>query len=90
MADLFDDAGTLRDAYAGVDWAATSLGPVEDWSLALRNSVGVALNTRFPVTLLWGPEFVLVYNEAYVEMIADKHPGASVVPPRRSSPRRGT
>ncbi|MFC4784065.1 SpoIIE family protein phosphatase [Nocardioides sp. MAHUQ-72] len=76
MPGPFDDAGTLRDAYANVDWAATSLGPVEDWSPALRNSVDVALNTRFPVTLLWGPEFVLVYNEAYVEMIADKHPAA--------------
>jgi hypothetical protein len=34
------------------------------------------LHTRFPVTLLWGPEFVLVYNAAYVELIADKHPAA--------------
>jgi len=29
------------------------------------------LRTRFPITLLWGPEFVLVYNEAYVELIGD-------------------
>ena len=46
------------------------------WSAALRNAVDVALHTRFPVTLMWGPEFVLVYNEAYVELIADKHPDA--------------
>ena len=66
--------------YTSVDWAATSLGPVDGWSAALRNSVSVALNTRFPVTLFWGPEFVLVYNEAYVEMIADKHPLPWAVP----------
>ena len=86
MADLFADAGSLREHYAGVDWSATSLGPVEGWSTALRNAVGVALNTRFPVTLLWGPEFVLVYNEAYVEMIAGKHPHALGRPTREVFP----
>src|SRR6476620_4427341 len=72
----FDDAGSLRDTYAAVDWAATSLGPVEDWSPALRTSLTTALSTRFPVTLLWGPDFVLLYNEASVELLADKHPRA--------------
>ena len=86
MADLFADAGSLREHYAGVDWSATSLGPVEGWSTALRNAVGVTLNTRFPVTLLWGPEFVLVYNEAYVEMIAGKHPHALGRPTREVFP----
>ncbi len=76
MPGPFDDAGSLREAYAAVDWSATSLGPVEGWSVALRSSLDMALSTRFPVTLLWGPEFVLLYNEAYVELIADKHPRA--------------
>jgi hypothetical protein len=29
---------------------------------ALRNAVDLALHTRFPVSLLWGPEFVMVYK----------------------------
>ena len=37
---------------------------------------------RFPVTLLWGPEFVLLYNEAFVDLIADKHPRALGTPAR--------
>jgi hypothetical protein len=49
---------------------------VPAWSPALRNAVDLALQTRFPVTLFWGPEFVLVYNEAYAGLIADKHPAA--------------
>ncbi|GAA0225327.1 PP2C family protein-serine/threonine phosphatase [Cryptosporangium japonicum] len=76
MRDLFDAAGGLRKAYRAVDWAATPLGPVESWSPTLRSTVDLALNSRFPVTLLWGPEYVLVYNEAYVQLIGDKHPGA--------------
>ena len=73
---LFEPAGALRTAYDAVDWAATPLGPVSGWSPALRNAVDLALQTEFPVTLLWGPEFVLLYNARYVELIDDKHPAA--------------
>ena len=44
------------------------------------------MGTRFPVTLFWGPEFVLVYNEAYVELIGDKHPAALGRPAREVFP----
>ncbi|GAB6984003.1 PAS domain-containing protein [Nocardioides pyridinolyticus] len=76
MHDLFRSAGALRPAYAAVDWAATPLGPPEEWSPALVNAVDLALNTGFPITLLWGPEAVLVYNESYVDILAEKHPWA--------------
>ena len=79
---LLAAAGGLRRAYEEVDWAAAGLGPIEAWSPALRNAVELALHTQFPVTLLWGPEFVLVYNEGYVPLIADKHPAALGRPAR--------
>ena len=54
-------------------------------------TVDLMLGNRFPVTLLWGPELVLVYNQAYVELIADKHPARAGRPgARTSSRRRGT
>jgi hypothetical protein len=52
------------------------------WSATLRNAIDMALHTRFPITLLWGPEFVLLYNEAFVRLIADKHPDALGTPAR--------
>ena len=73
---LFDGAGSLRPDYERVDWAATSLGPVSSWAPSLRGTLSLALATRFPVTLLWGPDLVLLYNEAYVPLIGDKHPAA--------------
>lgn len=77
MSDsLFRHAGALAQDYADLDWSATPLGPPASWSTTLRNTVALMLRTRFPVTLLWGPEYVLVYNEAYVELIGDKHPRA--------------
>ena len=73
---LLAAAGDLRRAYQEVDWAATPVGPAASWSPALRSALDLALNTRFPVTLFWGPEFVLLYNEAYVPVLAEKHPNA--------------
>lgn len=86
MDDLLARAGTLRAAYEAVDWAASPVGPVEQWSPALRNTVDLMLGTDFAITLLWGPEFTLIYNEAYVELIADKHPAALGAPAREIFP----
>ena len=87
---LLRAAGSLRRDYETMEWAATPLGAVDSWSPSLRGSVAFALQTRFPVSLLWGPEFVLVYNEAFVQLIADKHPARWARRPARSSPRPGT
>jgi serine phosphatase RsbU (regulator of sigma subunit) len=38
------------------------------------------------VTLLWGPEFVMLYNDAYVQLIGDKHPAALGAPAQRVFP----
>ncbi|MET8910607.1 PP2C family protein-serine/threonine phosphatase [Micromonospora sp. NPDC004551] len=83
MDELFEAAGTLRSAYRGVDWASTPLGAVSGWSPTLRAAVDLTLHSRFPVTLFWGPEFVMVYNQAYVEMIGHKHPAALGAPAAR-------
>src|SRR6478752_9620019 len=55
-------------------WEETALGPVESWSPALRTMVGVLLGNRFPMVILWGPNFIQLYNDAYRPMLGDKHP----------------
>ena len=76
MDILLEGAGDLSRAYREADWETSPLGPVHTWSPVLRQAADLVLRTDFPSTLLWGPEYVLVYNRAYVEMIADKHPAA--------------
>jgi hypothetical protein len=83
---LFDDLGPLAPAYRAVDWAATSLGPVSAWSDTLVSTVSIMLNTHFPVSLMWGPELVMVYNDAFVQLIGDKHPSALGTPAREVFP----
>lgn len=56
------------------DWAATPLGPMEDWSHELRMLSNLVMGSPHPATLYWGPEFICIYNAAYVEIAGKKHP----------------
>jgi len=58
------------------DWGSTTLGPEEQWSPTLRAAVASCLNSRFPATLIWGPERVMVYNDAYAPILGLRHPAA--------------
>lgn len=60
-----------------LDWSKTPLGPVEDWPQSLRTSVSICLTSRYPMLIWWGPELVMLYNDAYRPMLGSiKHPQA--------------
>ena len=65
--------GTLMRA---LDWSATPLGSPEAWPQSLRTIVSTCLNSRFPILVWWGPDLVMLYNDAYVALIGAKHPHA--------------
>jgi PAS domain S-box-containing protein len=58
------------------DWSRTPLGPVEKWPQSLQTSVSICLDSRFPIVMYWGPEFVVLYNDAYSAILGGKHPWA--------------
>ena len=47
-----------------------------DWPQPLRTLVGVMLASRQPMFTAWGPEWRLLYNDAYAPLLGRKHPGA--------------
>ncbi len=59
-----------------VDWAKTPIGPVSEWSQALRSTASLVLHNHSAMLLWWGPEFVQIYNDAYRPVLGDKHPRA--------------
>lgn len=65
-----------------LDWSRTALGPVERWSESLRTTVDLMLAAHSEIVLFCGPEFVALYNDAYVPTIGDKHPQALGLPAR--------
>lgn len=58
------------------DWATTPLGPMDEWPQSLRTSLGFVLNSTLLGAVLWGTELRLLYNDAYREMLGDRHPRA--------------
>ncbi len=58
------------------DWACTALGPMPAWPQALRCTVSICLGSHFPMLILWGPELVMIYNDALARLIGHKHPHA--------------
>jgi serine phosphatase RsbU (regulator of sigma subunit) len=58
------------------DWAATALGAQDTWSPTLRTAASTALNSRFGMLLMWGPELVMIYNDAYAPALGNRHPDA--------------
>lgn len=65
--------GALMRAH---DWSQSPLGLPESWSQSLRAVVSMLLNSKFPMFLAWGEELALLYNDAYAEILAAKHPKA--------------
>jgi signal transduction histidine kinase/DNA-binding response OmpR family regulator len=64
------------------DWSRSPLGPRDTWSPALRATLGVMLANRFPLLLWWGPEYISIYNDAYVPILGNKHPNSLGLPVR--------
>lgn len=57
------------------DWASTSLGPIESWSDALIANVNLILSSKFPMSVYWGDELIVIYNDAYIPIVGPrKHP----------------
>jgi PAS domain S-box-containing protein len=56
------------------DWASTSVGPLETWPSQLKQACEMMLVSPEPVAIFWGPDLIMLYNEAYVAIAANKHP----------------
>ncbi|MBV9879158.1 MAG: PAS domain-containing protein, partial [Gemmatirosa sp.] len=75
-AALFEGPGEVRALGRTLDWGATPLGSPDAWSPALRIATRAMLDAPHPICLWSGPEYALVYNDAYRRILAAKHPAA--------------
>lgn len=66
--------GEMGERIRTHDWTAAALGPLEHWPQSLRSAVDLVLGSPLPMVVLWGPDFIRLYNDAYRDLIGDKHP----------------
>ncbi len=84
VADFLFRGGEMGALIRAFDWSKTSLGPIAEWPAHLKVTVGLMLPARVQIVLFWGPEFVALYNDAYVPTIGNKHPKALGQPAREN------
>jgi two-component sensor histidine kinase len=70
--ELAPGGGAMAEAVRRFNWAATPLGPIEGWSVELWSAAAWILESRFPMALLWGPEMITFYNDAFRPILRDK------------------
>jgi hypothetical protein len=46
------------------------------WPNPLRMSVSLTLGSAFQMFVAWGQNLAFLYNDAYAEILGDKHPAA--------------
>ena len=73
---FLDHPGEMAARIREKDWRGHPLGPPETWPQALRFSLNLALASSFPMAIYWGPDFHLLYNDAWSAIPADRHPWA--------------
>jgi PAS domain S-box-containing protein len=66
----------MSELISQTDWTRTPLGARDHWSASLEMALDIVLASAHPMALRWGPDFVLVYNDAYRLILGDKHPWA--------------
>ena len=57
-----------------IDWSATALGPIEEWSSDLRSMCNLIMASPHPAAMYWGEDLIAIYNEAYILLAGEKHP----------------
>ncbi len=76
VASFLSGGGRTGKLIAGNDWSRSSLGRPETWPQSLRSIVGLMLTSKFAMFVAWGPDLCLLYNDAYMDILGDKHPAS--------------
>ncbi|HEV7254331.1 MAG TPA: PAS domain S-box protein [Mesorhizobium sp.] len=67
-------SGEMAERIREHDWASTVLGPIAQWPQSLKTALGIMLASPDPVSVVWGPERIQLYNDAYIVIAGERHP----------------
>jgi DNA-binding NtrC family response regulator/signal transduction histidine kinase len=76
IESVFAGGGDMGARMRAFDWSTTDLGPVAQWPQSLRACVRIVLGAGHPMLISWGPDYTMLYNDAYGVVVGTKHPGA--------------
>lgn len=74
--DFLAGGGEMGARLRTHDWSDSPLGPPAQWPQSLRSALSICLNSSFPTAIYWGPDLLLLYNDAWAPIPAERHPWA--------------
>ena len=74
MLNFLVQSGEMGARIVEFDWASTPLGPLRDWPQSLKTITGFLVKSPVPLVLLWGPDGIMIYNDAYSVFAGARHP----------------
>jgi PAS domain S-box-containing protein len=77
---------TTRERIRNSGCFARSPGPESAWPPVLSTAVDILCNAPLPMLLLWGPEHIVVYNQAFAALAAERDAGVFGKPARQAWP----
>jgi len=60
----------------GFPWESTEFGAMSGWDPVVRATVDLVLGSPVPMAFVWGDDYLLIYNDAYAELLGPVHPKA--------------
>ena len=60
--------GALMRAH---NWSKSPLGAPEKWPNPLKMAISTCLASHFPMVVWWGPELLMLYNDAWQPILGD-------------------
>ncbi|CAG5072393.1 Sensor histidine kinase RcsC [Dyadobacter sp. CECT 9623] len=68
--------GEMGERIRRFPWDKSPLGPPEQWQQSLKTCIRIMLSSKQPIWIGWGEHLIKLYNDAYVDIVRGKHPGA--------------
>lgn len=72
MMNWLQGSSDMAERVRQHDWASTPLGPLEQWPDVLKTTVALCFASRFPQAIVWGPELITLYNDAFTPILGNK------------------
>ena len=72
VAPFLIGGGAMGARVLAHDWSELRLGPMGAWPEVLRTTLNTMLNSGFPTCLVWGPDLISFYNDAYAPHLGAK------------------
>ncbi|SCW98931.1 MULTISPECIES: response regulator [unclassified Pseudomonas] len=72
MTDWLQSSGEMAERVRRHPWEGTPLGPPSQWPDVLKTTVALSLASHFPQAIVWGPDLITLYNDAFLTILGNK------------------